>query len=114
MMTGEKLKGGVVMRLEDLKRGAQVKGIDPYQLVTIIDVQWHGSNAVELFYKRADGQPGTQLLYREDAAMPEVVQAGRAWSFDGDGGLLRLVSEAYRIHLAHLFDPVLAVHTSLI
>ena len=44
----------------------------------------------------------------------EVVHAGRAWSFDGDGNLLRLTSEAYRIHLAHLFDPVLAVHTSLI
>ena len=30
------------------------------------------------------------------------------------GRLLRLVSEAYRIRLAHLFDPLLAVHTSLI
>ena len=28
--------------------------------------------------------------------------------------MLTLVSEAYRIHLGHLFDPVLAVHTSLI
>jgi hypothetical protein len=56
------------MRLEELKRGAQVIGIDPHQLVTVVDVQWHGSNAVELFYKRADGQPGTQLLYRDDAA----------------------------------------------
>ena len=31
-----------------------------------------------------------------------------------DGVLFRLVSEAHRIHLAHLFDPVLAVHTSLV
>jgi hypothetical protein len=29
-------------------------------------------------------------------------------SFDGDGHLFRLVSEAHRIRLAHLFDPVLA------
>jgi len=36
------------------------------------------------------------------------------WSFDGDGALLRLVSEANRIRLAHLFDPYLAVHTSRI
>ena len=28
--------------------------------------------------------------------------------------MLRLVSEGYRIHLAHLFDPLLAVHTSLV
>ena len=33
---------------------------------------------------------------------------------DGDGALFRLVSEARRIRLAHLFDPLLAVHTSLV
>src|SRR5207244_11718633 len=32
----------------------------------------------------------------------------------GDGVLFMLVSEARRIHLAHLFDPVLAVHTSIV
>ena len=44
----------------------------------------------------------------------EVVEAGRPWSFDGDGALFRLVSEAHRINLAYLFDPLLAVHTSLV
>jgi superfamily II DNA or RNA helicase len=43
-----------------------------------------------------------------------LVEAGRPWSFDGDGALFRLVSEAMRIRLAHLFDPVLAVHTSVV
>jgi hypothetical protein len=33
--------------------------------------------------------------------------------FRRDGHLFRLVSEAHRIRLAHLFDPVLAVHTLL-
>jgi hypothetical protein len=36
------------------------------------------------------------------------------WSFDGDGALFRLVSEAQRIRLAHPFDPVLAVHRSVV
>ena len=40
--------------------------------------------------------------------------SGRPWSFDGDGALFRLVSEAHRIQLAYLFDPLLAVHTSLV
>ena len=44
----------------------------------------------------------------------KVVEQGRPWSFDGDGALFRLVSEAQRIRLAHLFDPVLAVHTSVV
>jgi len=34
--------------------------------------------------------------------------------FTGDGARYRLVAEAQRIHLAHLFDPYLAVHASLI
>ena len=42
------------------------------------------------------------------------MEQGRPWSFDGDGALFRLVSEAHRIRLAHLFDPVLAVHTSIV
>jgi len=55
-----------------------------------------------------------QLLYRHDEPRLEVVEQGRPWSFDGDGALFRLVSEAHRIRLAHLFDLVLAVHTSMV
>jgi superfamily II DNA or RNA helicase len=101
-------------RLEDLTRGAAVRGIIPSSLVTVVDVKWHGTAAVELTYKDASGRPGNELLYRDDEARLELVTAGRPWSFDADGELLRLVSEAQRIRLAHLFDPYLAVHTSLI
>ena len=101
-------------KLEGLKPGVKVKGIIPGQSVSVVDVKWHGSTAVELFYKRTDGQPGTQLLFRDDEPDLEIVQTRRAWHFNADGDLFRLVAEAYRIHLAHLFDPVLAVHTSLI
>ena len=44
----------------------------------------------------------------------ELAERGRPWSFDGDGAKYRLVAEAHRIRLAHLFDPLLAVHTSLV
>jgi superfamily II DNA or RNA helicase len=101
-------------RLEDLKPDTKVIGIIPGQTVSIVDVKWHGSTAVELFYKRADGQAGTQLLFRDDEPNLEIAETRRAWRFNADGDLFRLVAEAYRIHLAHLFDPVLAVHTSLI
>ena len=101
-------------KLEDLKPSVKVKGILPQQDVSVVDVKWRGSTAVELVYKRPDGQPGSQLLFRSDEPNLEIVQTRRIWSFDADGHLFRLVAEAYRIHLAHLFDPVLAVHTSLI
>lgn len=101
-------------RLEDLTPNASVRGILPNGLVTVVSVQWHGSVAVELTYKTPEGKVANQLLYRHDEPTLEIVEQGRPWSFDGDGALFRLVSEAQRIRLAHLFDPVLAVHTSVV
>ncbi|MFZ1058144.1 MAG: DEAD/DEAH box helicase, partial [Candidatus Rokuibacteriota bacterium] len=101
-------------KLEDLTRGAWVKGVLPDIPVNVIDVKWHGSSVVELTYKDAAGKLGSELLYRDREPSLEVAAAGRPWSFDGDGALFRLVSEAHRIRLAHLFDPVLAVHTSMV
>jgi SNF2 family DNA or RNA helicase len=101
-------------RLEDLKPNAAIRGILPDCLVTVVGVQWFGSEALELTYKDPGGRPSNVLLYRHDEPRLEVVEQGRPWSFDGDGALFRLVSEAHRIRLAHLFDPVLAVHTSLV
>jgi hypothetical protein len=60
------------------------------------------------------GTLATELLYRHDEPRLEVAAEGRPWSFDGDGYQLRLVSEAHRIRLAHLFDPVLAAHISVV
>src|ERR1700741_822340 len=101
-------------RLEDLQPTAAVRGILPDQAVTVVSIQWFGSEALELTYKGPSGRVANQLLYRHDEPRLEVVEHGRPWSFDGDGHLFRLVSEAHRIRLAYLFDPVLAVHTSLV
>src|SRR6266516_3671417 len=101
-------------KLEALQPNASVRGILPDRLVTVVSVQWFGSEALELTYKDPTGRVANQLLYRHDEPRIEVVEQGRPWSFDGDGSLFRLVSEAHRIRLAHLFDPVLAVHTSLV
>jgi SNF2 family DNA or RNA helicase len=100
--------------LEDLQPNAAVRGILPDGLITVVNVQWFGSEALELTYKDAAGRVANVLLYRHDEPRLDVVEQGRPWSFDGDGSLFRLVSEAHRIRLAHLFDPVLAVHTSLV
>ncbi len=103
-----------LMKLEELQPNASVRGILPDSLVTVINVQWFGSEALELTYKDPGGRVASQLLYRHDEPRLEIAEQGRPWSFDGDGSLLRLVSEAHRIRLAYLFDPVLAVHTSLV
>ena len=101
-------------KLEDLQPNAAIRGILPDALVTVVNVQWFGSEALELTYKTPAGKVANELLYRHDEPRIEIVEQGRPWSFDGDGALFRLVSEAQRIRLAHLFDPVLAVHTSVV
>src|SRR6476469_5279305 len=99
-------------KLEALLPNSTVKGILPDSLVTVVNVQWFGSTSLDLTYKTTTGKVANELLYRHDEPRLEVVELGRPWSFDGDGATFRLVSEAHRIRLAHLFDPVLAVHTS--
>jgi superfamily II DNA or RNA helicase len=101
-------------KLEELKAGARVKGIVSGSTVSVVDVKWYGGDALEVFYTDSSGNAGNEILYRHREADLEVVEGGRAWSFDTDGALFRLVSEAYRIKLAHLFDPMLAVHTSVL
>ena len=102
------------MKLEDLRANAAVRGVLADSLVTVVSVQWFGSEALELTYKTPVGKVANELLYRDDESRLEIVEVGRLWSFDGDGAQFRLVSEALRIRLAHLFDPVLAVHTSVV
>ena len=102
------------MNLEQIQPNAAVRGVLSDALVTVVSVQWFGSEALELTYKTPTGKVANELLYRHDEPRLEIVEQGRPWSFDGDGALFRLVSEAQRIRLAHLFDPVLAVHTSVV
>ena len=101
-------------KLEDLKRGVAVKGLVPDGPATIVDVTWHGDAVVEVTYRDDRGETGSELLYRDAEDRLELVVRERPWQFDGDAEMLRLVSEARRISLAHLFDPLLAVHSSVI
>lgn len=101
-------------KLEDITAGCTVKGIIGDEPVTVVAEQWYGNNVKEITYKDSKGMPGTQLLLRENEATLEVLSGHLPWSFDADPNQMKLASEAYRISLAHLFDPYLAVHTSSI
>ncbi len=108
---GEKEEVGIAA-LEALTPGVVLRGLVPNATVKVVAADWSGDNAIELTFKAPDGRVDQQVVFRHDEPRLEVVEAGRPWSFDGDGATFRLVSEANRIRLAHLFDPVLAVHTS--
>src|SRR5450756_1978698 len=103
-----------MIKLEQLQPNAAVRGIVPDAMVVVVSVQWFGSDALELTYKTPTGKVANELLHRVDRRQRQMCIRDRPWSLDGDGALFRLVSEAQRIRLAHLFDPVLAVHTSVV
>lgn len=101
-------------KLEDLSVGSVVKGLLSEEAITVVSTKWYGSDSVEVFYKTHQGKTGSQILFRDTEPSLAVLEKSLPWSFDVPGEKLRLISEAYRIHLAHLFDPYLAVHTSAI
>jgi SNF2 family DNA or RNA helicase len=101
-------------RLEDITVGSSVMGIVGGTSVSVVAVKWHGTNAMTVTFRNANGNVAEQVLYREDEERLNVADNNLPWSFDADANLLRLVSEAYRINLAHIFDPYLAVNTSAI
>jgi len=101
-------------KLEDLTVGSMVSGLVSNESVQVVAVKWFGNAVLEITYKNAKGMLADQLLYREDECRLSVQEGHLPWSFDAKGDEVRLASEAYRIHLAHLFDPYLAVHTSSI
>ncbi len=99
--------------LEALTKGARVRGIVPDTAVTVVDASWFGNSAVQLTYRVEEtGAVAQRLLYRGDESTLLVAEEGATWAFDGDGALYRLALEAYRIRLAFLFDPLLAMSAS--
>ncbi|MGO5113800.1 helicase-related protein [Candidatus Avoscillospira sp. LCP25S3_F1] len=101
-------------RLEDITIGCQIDGIVARESVTVVAVQWYGNAVLEITFKNSKGQLANQLLLREAESRIHVLDDHLPWSFDADADQMRLASEAYRINLAHIFDPYLAVHTSSI
>lgn len=101
-------------RLEDITPGSRVSGLVSNVTVQISAVRWYGTAAIEISGKDDRGNPVNQMLFRADENTVDVIDNGLPWSFDIDANTMRLVSEAYRINLAHIFDPYLAVHTSAV
>jgi len=101
-----------VLKLEQIHKNAAISGLEPGQVVRIVTTEPVGDNALTVYYKTADGSLRERMLFRTDEAKLSLAEAGRPWAFDAPGEDFKLAAEAYRINLAHLFDPMMAVHTS--
>ena len=101
-----------MLKLEELTKDAQIDGLVPDTVVRLVNVDEIGPNARLVAYRNAQGKLEEQTVFRSDEHRLSLATAGRAWAFDADPAAFKLALEAYRISLAHLFDPLMAVHTS--
>jgi superfamily II DNA or RNA helicase len=97
-----------------LTPGVLLSGVEAGTLVEVIAVSpLPGSASFNVVYRRRDGQTGIFVADASTAGIAITSPESR-WSFDADAAAFRLTIEAHRIRLAYLFDPMLAVHTSLV
>ena len=101
-----------MLKLEQIAKDAQLDGLVPGEVVRVINIDEIGPNARLIAYRNAQGKLDEQTIFRSDEHRLTLATAGRAWAFDADPAGFKLALEAYRISLAHLFDPMMAVHTS--
>jgi len=101
-----------MLKLEKIIPHSIIKGVLSDVPVEVVSVRWYGTEAIELTFKSPDGYVSNQILYRQDESHLDLVTAEKVWGFDGDGDAFIQASEAQRIKLAYLYDPLLAVHSS--
>lgn len=102
----------MAVRLEELKQGDIVRGVDPSGPITVESASMMGTAACALVYRTPDGTLRDTVLYRDKEDDLVVEAPSSQFAFTSDGNLFRLASEAQRIRLAHLFDPMQAVFAS--
>ena len=99
------------MRLDELQVRMRLRGFVPDRDVTVVAVERHGYGSATVTYRDAEGRLGERVVTSED--MLSIREASELrWTFDADGSLFRLASEARRMKSAHLADPFAAVDTS--
>ncbi|MDA8417183.1 MAG: helicase-related protein [Betaproteobacteria bacterium] len=101
-----------MLKLEQIQKNAAIAGLEPGQVVRIVTTEPVGPDALTVYYKTADGTLRERMLFRADEMHLSLAEAGRPWAFDAPGEDFKMAVEAWRINLAHLFDPMMAVHTS--
>ena len=101
----------MTLDFNDLTAGLRLSGVVADTDVTVVAVEMHGTSSAILTYRTSEGRLGERIVLVDDlAGLDEVSE--RRWSFDADGTMFRLASEAHRMKQAHLADPFAAVDTS--
>ncbi|WP_448223443.1 helicase-related protein [Gordonia iterans] len=98
--------------ITDLKPGMLLSGRWPAP-VTLVAVTPQSETSATVVVRGDDGAFSEEMLFADDLAAVTLVQdEGRRWTFGADPQQFRLATEALRISMAGIGDPMVAVATS--
>ena len=90
------------MKLQDIKSGMNLSGVEPTDIVTVVATVPLGNGALQLIYRTADGGIKERLLGNADETSISVATVERPFSFDGDGAASQLTfgnpGATHRVH----------------
>jgi superfamily II DNA or RNA helicase len=98
--------------MDVVRQGATLLGLVGPEPVQIIVAARLDDDSVNVVYRTEAGILGERIVFATDLPNIQAVQAGAAFSFDGDPAAFKLAAEARRMVLSHLFDPQAALGTS--
>lgn len=101
-----------MLHFKDIHTDLFISGLEPGQTVQVVSAKYISPDALTLYYKCTDGSVRERMLFKGDEERLSLADKEIPWSFSTPGDAFKLAAEAFRIHLAHLFDPMMAVHTS--
>src|SRR3954471_20147111 len=78
-----------MLSLDKVIAGAKLRGLAGAAPVEVLRTEWIGADALNVVYRGSEG-PAEVLLFRDAEPRLELVQASRAFSFDGDGEAFRV------------------------
>lgn len=86
--------------LEEFTKGARVRGVAPIGVVTVIDAEWIGSDAVNLTYEDDSGNVEREIVYRsKEVDFDKDTRWAVAWYTEfgfseGSAGIAETLSKA--------------------
>jgi hypothetical protein len=67
-----------MIRLEEIKRGSRLGGLNPERIAEVVQVARFGADALNLIF-RVNGRVGERLVYRGEETAFERIEAGRGY-----------------------------------
>jgi len=101
-----------VLKLSSISPNLLLRGVKPGEIVRVKSVEWLGPDSIELVFRNEAGGYEGVTLNRANEADLEIATSQLPWTFTANAADFKMGVEALRMRLGHLFDPLMAVHSS--